>query len=91
MNKAELITSVQKTLGVECSKAHAERSVNAVLASIQKGLKKDKVVQLVGFGTFAVKNRKARAGRNPQTGEPIKIPASRTVTFKVGAGLKGSI
>lgn len=91
MNKAELIATVQKALGADCSKAHAERSVNAVLASIQKGLKKDKLVQLIGFGTFAVKNRKARTGRNPQTGEPIEIAASKTVGFKPGTVLKGSL
>lgn len=91
MNKADLIEEVQKTLGTECSKAHAEKVVNSVLTSIQKGLKKDKTVQLVGFGTFAVKNRKARVGRNPQTNEPIQIKASRTVGFRAGAGLKETI
>ncbi len=88
MNKAELIASVQEKLGEDCSKAHAERSVNAVLDCIKGGLKTDKVVQLVGFGTFAVKARKARTGRNPQTGEAIQIAASTTVGFKAGANLK---
>ncbi len=91
MNKAELIAAVQKQIGEDCSKAHAERTVNAVLDGIKGGLKTDKVVQLVGFGTFAVKDRKARTGRNPQTGEQIQIKASRTVTFKVGANLKESV
>ncbi|MBL8756049.1 MAG: HU family DNA-binding protein [Planctomycetes bacterium] len=91
MNKADLVHEVQKQLGSECSKAHAERAVNALIASIQKGLKKDKEVQIVGFGTFAVKNRKARQGRNPQTGEAIQIKASKTVGFRVGASLKTSI
>ncbi|MCY2956824.1 MAG: HU family DNA-binding protein [Planctomycetota bacterium] len=91
MNKADLITEVQKHLGTECSKAHAERVVGSVLASITRGLKKDKEVQLVGFGTFAVKNRKARMGRNPQTNLPIQIKASRTVGFRAGTGLKGSV
>jgi DNA-binding protein HU-beta len=91
MNKADLIAEVQRHLGAECSKAHAEKVVNSVLASIQRGLKKDKEVQLVGFGTFAVKNRKARTGRNPQTKEPLQIKASRTVGFRAGTGLKGSI
>lgn len=91
MNKAELIAAVQTELGTDCSKAHAERTVNAVLDGIKKGLKKDKVVQLVGFGTFAVKTRKARTGRNPQTGEQIQIKASRTVGFKAGATLKDSV
>jgi nucleoid DNA-binding protein len=91
MNKAELIEEVQKNLGTECSKAHAERAVNALMASIQKGLKKDKEVQIVGFGTFAVKNRKARVGRNPQTNQPMQIKASKTVGFRCGASLKDSI
>ncbi|MAE77307.1 MAG: DNA-binding protein [Planctomycetes bacterium] len=91
MNKAELVTAVQGALGTECSKAYAERSVNAVLNSIRGGLKRDKVVQVVGFGTFAVKDRKARAGRNPQTGETIQIKASRTVGFRAGAALKEEI
>jgi DNA-binding protein HU-beta len=67
MNKAELIDEVQKTLGEDCSKAHAERVVNSVLNSIGKGLREDATVQLVGFGTFQVKDRAARIGRNPQT------------------------
>jgi nucleoid DNA-binding protein len=91
MNKADLVEEVQKQLGVECSKAHAERVVISVLTSITKGLKKDKEVQLVGFGTFAVKNRKARMGRNPQTNQPIQIKASRTVGFRAGTGLKEEI
>lgn len=91
MNKAELIESVQKTLGEECSRAHAERCVNAIVQSISKGLKKDRSVQIVGFGTFMVKNRKPRVGRNPQTGQEIQIPASKTVGFKPGSQLKASI
>ncbi|PIE22025.1 MAG: DNA-binding protein [Planctomycetota bacterium] len=88
MNKANLIEAVQRELGKDCSRAHAERSVNAVLSSIESGLVGDKVVQLVGFGTFQVKTRKARMGRNPQTGESIPIKESRTVGFKVGQSLK---
>ena len=91
MNKAELVAAVQTTIGSECSKAHAERSVNAVLDGIREGLKRDKLVQLVGFGTFSVKERKARQGRNPQTGETIQIKASTTVGFKPGQGLKDGI
>ena len=91
MNKADLIAEVQRNLGAECSKAHAEKVVNSVLASIQRGLKKDKEVQLVGFGTFAVKNRKARTGRNPQTKEPMQIKASRTVGFRAGTVLKDGL
>ena len=91
MNKADLIEEVQRSLGVECSKAHAEKCVNTVLASIQQGLQKDREVQLVGFGTVEVKDRKARMGRNPQTKEPIQIAASRTVGFRPGSGLKDGV
>lgn len=91
MNKADLVHEVQKQLGAECSKAHATRAVEALLTAIHKGLKKDKEVQIVGFGTFAVKQRKARTGRNPQNGETIQIKASRTVGFRAGATLKASV
>jgi len=92
MNKAELVESVQKSLGGDTSKAAAERAVAAVLDGITKGLKsKDKTVQLIGFGTFSVAKRAARTGINPQSGEKIKIKASKTVKFKPGAGLKGTI
>lgn len=88
MNKSELVESVQKTLGPDSSKAAAERSVDAVLEGIRKGVKKDKSVQLAGFGTFSVAKRAARKGINPRTKEPIKIKASKTVKFKPGTGLK---
>lgn len=91
MNKAELVEKVQKKLGNETSKAAAERSVEAVLEAIKEGIKKDKTVQLVGFGTFNVKKRAARNGVNPKTGEKIKIKASKTVGFKVSSTLKSSI
>ena len=91
MNKSELVEAVQNDLGEECSKAHAERVVNSVLSSIGSGLKTDAMVQLVGFGTFQVKNRKARIGRNPQTNEPIQIPASKSVGFRPGTKLKEGI
>ncbi len=80
MNKAELVEAVAKEL--DESKAGSERAVSAVLNCIQKGVKKDKACQIVGFGTFTVKKRKARTGRNPQTGEAIKIKASKSVGFK---------
>jgi len=89
MNKGDLIEAVAKEL--KESKAAAERAVNSVLKNMTKGLKKDKKVQLVGFGTFDVRKRKARKGRNPQTGETINIKASKTVGFKAGQALKGSI
>jgi DNA-binding protein HU-beta len=91
MNKAELIDEVQKGLGADCSKAHAERVVQAVLGSIGKGLREHGSVQLVGFGTFQVKERAARMGRNPRTNEPMQIAASKSVGFKPGAKLKEEI
>ena len=89
MNKAELIDLLlnDKKSGFD-SKASAERAVNAVIDSIRDGIKKDKKVQIVGFGTFTVRERKARTGRNPQTGAEIKIKASKTVGFKAGKALK---
>ncbi len=88
MNKAQLVVEVQKCLGKDVSKACAERAVDAVIEGIKKGVKKDKNVQLIGFGTFAVAERKARMGVNPKTGEKIKIKKSKTVKFKAGAQLK---
>ena len=89
MNRSELNESVAKSM--DCSKAQADRAVASVLESIQKGLKKAGEVSIVGFGTFAVKSRKARTGRNPQNGEAIQIKASRTVGFRAGASLKSSV
>ena len=90
MNKADLIAKVQEILGAEASKACAERALNAVLEAIQFGVKKEKKVQLIGFGTFSVVERKARTGINPQTKEKIKIKASKVVKFKPGAAFKAS-
>jgi DNA-binding protein HU-beta len=89
MNKQDLVEAVAKEL--DTSKAQGERVVNAVLSGISKGVKKDKSVQLIGFGTFLVKKRKARKGRNPQTGETINIKASKTVGFKAGQKFKAMI
>ena len=86
MNKAELIEAVAKS--TKLTKAAAERACNAVLDSVKKGVKKDGNVTLIGFGSFTVKKRKARMGRNPQTGEQIRIKASKTVGFKPGAAFK---
>ena len=91
MNKAELVELVQKSLGGDTSKAAAERAVAAVVEAITKGLKKDKAVQLIGFGTFSITKRAARVGINPRTKEKIKIPASKGVKFKAGAGLKSGL
>ena len=92
MNKAELIDLIMsdKDAGFD-SKASAERALNAVVDAIRSGVTKDKKVQIVGFGTFVVRDRKARTGRNPQTGQEIKIKASRTVGFKPGKELKDHV
>lgn len=89
MNRAALNEAVAKELGG--SKASADKAVAAVLDSIAKGLKKQGEVSLVGFGTFKVKKRAARMGRNPKTGEQIKIKASKGVGFKAGRPLKESL
>ena len=91
MNKAKLIESVQKSLGGDTSKAHAGCAVEAVIEGIKGGLKKEKAVQLIGFGTFKVAQRKARIGVNPKTGEKIKIKASKTVKLVVGKELKSKL
>jgi DNA-binding protein HU-beta len=91
MNKAELIESVQGALGKDATKRAAEDSVAAVLGAIADGVRKDLKVQLIGFGTFEVKNRAARMGRNPKTGVPMQIQASKSVGFKASASFKGSL
>ncbi len=91
MNKAELVSAVQKALGKDASRAEAERSVHAVIDAIKAGLKKDQAVQLVGFGTFKVATRKARTGINPSTRAPMKIKASKTVRFTAGKDLKAKV
>jgi DNA-binding protein HU-beta len=88
MNKADLIEEVAK---VTCTKKEAVEAVDATLAAIKKSLKKGNAVTLVGFGTFDVKKRKARVGRNPQTGKEIKIAAKKVPVFKAGKGLKDAV
>lgn len=89
MNKQDLIEAIvtNNNAGIE-TKAAAARALDAVLDGINVGIKKDGLVQLTGFGTFSIKERAARTGRNPQTGAKIKIRATKTVSFKAGAGLK---
>ena len=89
MSKGDLIESVAKS--ADLSKAKAGVAVNAVLDSITKSLKKGKAVSIVGFGSFSVVKRKARNGRNPQTGTTIKIKASKAPKFKAGKGLKDAV
>ncbi|MEM9281717.1 MAG: HU family DNA-binding protein [Verrucomicrobiota bacterium] len=91
MNKGELIDAVQNALGGDTSKKGAEEAVKAVLDSIAAGVKSDGSVQLLGFGTFEVRHRSARTGRNPKTGETIQIAASKTVGFKPSSALKNSL
>lgn len=91
MNKAELVEAVQSALGKDATKRAAEDAVSAVLEAVVKGIKQDKKVQIIGFGTFEVKNRAARMGRNPKTGEAMKISASKSVGFKASSTLKGSL
>jgi nucleoid DNA-binding protein len=91
MNRAQLVEKIQKELGKDTSKAAAERALAAVLTSIKAGVKKEKALQLIGFGTFTVKSRKARTGINPKTGDKIKIKASKSVGFKPGADFKKSL
>lgn len=89
MNKSELVDEVRKLLGQDTSNAAAERAVDAVLAAVGRGLRRDKEVQLVGFGAFAVATRAARRGFNPHTKQPMKIRAMKTVRFKAGQALRG--
>jgi DNA-binding protein HU-beta len=89
MNKAELIDAVTGHTGLP--KADATRAVEAVFDSITSALKSGDSVALLGFGTFAVKARSARAGRNPRTGETIEIAASKVPGFKAGKALKDAV
>ena len=86
MNKTELVASVAEK--AELSKKDAEKAVAAMLESVEEALKAGDKVALVGFGTFEVKERAARTGKNPRTGEAVKIPAARVTVFKAGKGLK---
>ena len=88
MNKADLIEEVAK---VTCSKKEAVLALDTILGAIQKTLKKGNDVTLVGFGTFKISKRKARVGRNPQTGKALKIAAKKVPVFKAGKGLKDAV
>jgi DNA-binding protein HU-beta len=89
MTKAELVAAIGKEAKV--SKASAEKALNAFTATVTKALKKGDRLSLPGFGTFSVTRRKARIGRNPQTGKEIKIPAAKVAKFKVGSLLKSAV
>ena len=89
MTKAELVDSVAKSANL--TKAAAEKAVGALIDSITAALKKGDRVTLVGFGSFEVSTRKARTGRNPQTGKEIKIAAAKVPKFRAGKALKDSV
>ncbi|MBK6510902.1 MAG: HU family DNA-binding protein [Haliea sp.] len=89
MNKTELIDAI--ATAADLPKASAGRALDAMLDSITNELKMGDQVALVGFGTFSVKNRNARSGRNPQTGATIEIKASKVAGFKPGKGLKDAL
>jgi DNA-binding protein HU-beta len=89
MTKAELIAVMAGGAGI--SKAAASKALDAYVGAVTKELKKGGRLGLVGFGTFSVTKRKAREGRNPQTGKAIKIPAKKVVKFKAGKGLANKV
>ena len=89
MNKNDLIDAVASESDLR--KSDATKAVDAVFKCIEVSLKKGEEVRLVGFGTFAVSQRAASQGRNPRTGEPIQIPASKQVKFKAGKGFKDAV
>lgn len=89
MSKASLVNNVATATGL--SKKQASEAINALLSSIKANLAAGEKVQLIGFGTFEVRERAARKGRNPQTGEEIEIPATKAPAFKPGKGLKNAV
>lgn len=89
MNKSDFVAAVAET--AEITKADAGRAVDAMFDTVKAALKKGDTVTLVGFGTFLVRKRAARQGRNPQTGDTIKIKASKAPVFKPGKGFKEAL
>ena len=89
MNKADFIAAVAES--AELSKADAGRAVDAMVETVTMALKKGDTVTLVGFGTFSIRKRAARTGRNPRTGATIKIKASKNPAFKAGKALKDAV
>ncbi|ADG82349.1 HU family DNA-binding protein [Thermincola potens] len=90
MTKTDLVAQVAEKVS-NLKKKDCEKAVNAVFQSIQEALARGEKAQFIGFGTFEVKQRKARKGRNPQTGKEIKIPASKVPVFKAGKALKDAV
>ncbi len=89
MNKTELIDAIAE--GAEISKADAARALDATISAITKALKRGETVAVLGFGSFVVRERAARVGRNPKTREEIQIAASKNPTFKAGKALKDAV
>lgn len=89
MQKSDIVENIAKEAGI--SKAAADRALKSVLGNVTKGLKKGGRVSLVGFGTFSISKRAARIGRNPKTGEAIKIKATKVPKFSAGKGLKDAV
>jgi len=89
VNKTELVANVAEKAGL--TKKDAEKALGAVIESIEEALVEGDKIQLIGFGTFEVKDRAARTGRNPQTGKEIKIAASKNPVFKAGKALKDAV
>ncbi|MBB1125174.1 HU family DNA-binding protein [Thiospirillum jenense] len=89
MNKSDLIDAMAETADIP--KAAATRALDALIDTITESLKQGDTVSIIGFGTFSVKERAARTGRNPRTGEPLEIGASKSPAFKPGKGLKDAL
>lgn len=89
MNKTELVNAIAEESGL--TKADAARAFDATMSSVTTALKEGDSISLIGFGTFSVKERSARTGRNPQTGETIQIKASKIPSFKAGKTLKDAV
>ena len=89
MNKAELVEEIADKTGL--TKRASREAVDGIISVITDSLAREERVTLVGFGTFQVRERKARAGRNPQTGQAIQIPAKKLPKFKPGKGLRGAV
>lgn len=89
MNKQDLIEVLAKKVGIP--KSQADKAINAIFTAIGDAVRKGDKAAFVGFGTFSVTKRKARTGRNPQTGATMKIPAKKVIKFSAGAGLKAKV
>ncbi len=89
MTKKELVAAIAQE--TDQSKAQVDRTIKSLLGQISDAMKKDDKVSFIGFGTFYVSERAARTGRNPQTGEPLEIPATKVPKFRAGAQLKDAV